>query len=51
MAKLKVIKNMYDTISCITRREGDVFEVNDPNRVKKLLDKKVVIEMKEKKKD
>lgn len=48
MAKLKVLKNMIDKECDIPRRAGDVFEVNDPKRIKELIDKKVVVELKEK---
>lgn len=48
MAKLRVIHNMVDTRCEITRRTGEVFEVNDEERIKELLDAKVVEEVKEK---
>ena len=47
MAKLRVIHNMVDTRCGITRRTGEVFEVNDEERIKELLDAKVVEEVKE----
>ena len=47
MAKLRVIHNMVDRCG-ITRRTGEVFEVNDEERIKELLDAKVVEEVKEK---
>ena len=48
MAKLRVIHNMVDTRCGITRRTGEVFEVNDEERIKELLNAKVVEEVKEK---
>lgn len=33
MAKLRVIHNMVDTRCGITRRTGEVFEVNDEERI------------------
>ena len=45
MAKLRVIHNMVDTRCGITRRTGEVFEVNDEERIKELLDAKVVEEV------
>ena len=42
MAKLRVIHNMVDTRCGITRRTGEVFEVNDEERIKELLDDLVV---------
>ena len=47
MAKLKVIRNMIDKNIGVVRYAGDVFEVNDANRIKELLDAKVVEEIKE----
>ena len=47
MAKLKVIRNMIDKNTGVVRYAGDVFEVNDVNRIKELLDAKVVEEIKE----
>ena len=47
MAKLRVIHNMVDTRCGITRRTGEVFEVNDEERIKELLDAKVVEEVKD----
>ena len=46
MAKLKVIRNMIDKNTGVVRYAGDVFEVNDANRIKELLDAKVVEEIK-----
>ena len=48
MAKLRVIHNMVDTRCGITRRIGEVFFVIDEERIKELLDAKVVEEVKEK---
>ena len=42
MAKLKVICNMIDKNTGVVRYAGDVFEVNDANRIKELLNAKVV---------
>ena len=47
MARLKVIRNMFDVQCGIPRREGDIFVVENPKRVKELIDKKVVVELKE----
>lgn len=47
MAKLKVICNMIDKNTGVVRYAGDVFEVNDANRIKELLNAKVVEELKE----
>ena len=47
MAKLKVICNMIDKNTGVVRYAGDVFEVNDANRIKELLNAKVVEEIKE----
>ena len=47
MAKLKVIRNMIDKNTGVVRYAGDVFEANDANRIKELLDAKVVEEIKE----
>ena len=47
MAKLKVICNMIDKNTGVVRYVGDVFEVNDANRIKELLNAKVVEEIKE----
>lgn len=47
MSKLKVIRNMFDTQCGVPRREGDIFVVENPKRVKELIDKKVVVELKE----
>mgnify|MGYP000002313825 FL=1 len=49
MAKLKVICNMIDKNTGVVRYAGDVFEVNDANRIKELLDAKIVEEIKENK--
>ena len=46
MAKLKVICNMIDKNTGVVRYAGDVFEVNDANRIKELLNAKVVEEIK-----
>ena len=47
MAKLRVIKNMFDTKCSITRRVGDVFIVEDKKRLDELLKSKVVEVVKE----
>ena len=49
MAKLKVICNMIDKNTGVVRYAGDVFEVNDANLIKELLNAKVVEEIKENK--
>lgn len=47
MAKLKVIHNMIDKNTGIVRLVDEVFEVNDKNRIKELVDAKAVVEIKE----
>lgn len=47
MAKLRVIKNMFDTKCGITRCVGDVFIVEDKKRLDELLKSKVVEVVKE----
>ena len=47
MAKFKVFRNMIDKNTGVVRYASDVFEVNDANRIKELLDAKVVEEIKE----
>ena len=44
MAKLKVVRNMIDKNTGVVRYAGDVFEVNDANRIKELLDAKEIKE-------
>lgn len=47
MAKFKVIHNMIDTKCGIVRKTGEVFEANDKNRIKELLESNAVEEVKE----